>query len=213
KVTRFDSMFANCNHIQQFQLNSWVTSSATNMSSMFSNCTALTSLDLENWVTGQVTNLSHMFEDCNGLIHLDLENWEIQEEADLTDIFQTDTSEPLLVEATADLLINYNYDEDNRTCLGKVKISETYGNFKSASLQLLKGGPRLRSENETEKQELSLFGHTISEDLTDEVIEEQLEAMKAKLNLKDNYMFVKWVPEGDYESLFEKANGTYEAEV
>ncbi|MCC4054209.1 hypothetical protein, partial [Enterococcus faecium] len=86
-----------------------------------------------------------------------------------------DTSEPLLVEATADLLINYNYDEDNRTCLGKVKISETYGNFKSASLQLLKGGPRLRSENETEKQELSLFGHTISEDLTDEVIEEQLE--------------------------------------
>ncbi|HFX3861129.1 TPA: BspA family leucine-rich repeat surface protein, partial [Enterococcus faecium] len=213
KVTRFDSMFANCNHIQQFQLNSWVTSSATNMSSMFSNCTALTSLDLENWVTGQVTNLSHMFEDCNGLIHLDLENWEIQEEADLTDIFQTNTSEPLLVEATADLLIHYDYDEDNRTCLGKVKVSETYGSFKTASLQLLKGGPRLRNENETEKQELSLFGHTISQDLTDEVIEEQLEAMKEKLNLKDNYMFVKWVPDGDYESLLEKANGTYEAEV
>ncbi|HFC9135161.1 TPA: BspA family leucine-rich repeat surface protein [Enterococcus faecium] len=213
KVTRFDSMFANCNHIQQFQLNSWVTSSATNMSSMFSNCTALTSLKLENWVTEKVTNLSHMFEGCNGLVHLDLEKWEIQEQADLTDIFQTNTSEPLLVEATADLLIHYDYDEDNRTCLGKVKVSETYGSFKTASLQLLKGGPRLRNENETEKQELSLFGHTISQDLTDEVIEEQLEAMKEKLNLKDNYMFVKWVPDGDYESLLEKANGTYEAEV
>ena len=213
KVTRFDSMFANCERIQQFQLSNWVTSSATNMSSMFLNCVALTSLDLENWVTGQVTNLSHMFEDCNGLIHLDLENWEIQEEADLTDIFQTDTSEPLLVEATDNLLVHYDYDEDNRTCLGKVKVSETYGSFKTASLQLLKGGPRLRNENETEKQELSLFGHTISQDLTDEVIEEQLEAMKEKLNLKDNYMFVKWVPDGDYESLLEKANGTYEAEV
>ncbi|EME8074869.1 BspA family leucine-rich repeat surface protein, partial [Enterococcus faecium] len=213
KVTRFDSMFANCKRIQQFQLSNWVTSSATNMSSMFLNCVALTSLDLENWVTGQVTNLSHMFEDCNGLIHLDLENWEIQEEADLTDIFQTDTSEPLLVEATDNLLVHYDYDEDNRTCLGKVKVSETYGSFKTASLQLLKGGPRLRNENETEKQELSLFGHTISQDLTDEVIEEQLEAMKEKLNLKDNYMFVKWVPDGDYESLLEKANGTYEAEV
>ncbi|EME8074877.1 BspA family leucine-rich repeat surface protein, partial [Enterococcus faecium] len=164
---------------------------------MFYGCRNLTSLDVSHFDTSNVTNMYYMFYNCSGLTTLDLSSWNCDKVAQWgrDNMFKTDASTPLLVKTTDTMLKNYNYASDNRTKLGKVKIAAENGNF------------------EGDVQELVLFDYTTDKDLTEAGVTSQLETMKEKLNLKDNYMFVKWVPDGDYESLFEKANGTYEAEV
>ena len=164
---------------------------------MFYGCRNLTSLDVSHFDTSNVTNMYYMFYNCSGLTTLDLSSWNCDKVAQWgrDNMFKTDASTPLLVKTTDTMLKNYNYASDNRTKLGKVKIAAENGNF------------------EGDVQELVLFDYTTDKDLTEAGVTSQLETMKEKLNLKDNYMFVKWVPDGDYESLLEKANGTYEAEV
>ncbi|EPM7464151.1 BspA family leucine-rich repeat surface protein, partial [Enterococcus faecium] len=196
-VTTMGGMFTNCSGLTSLDVSHFDTSNVTTMGGMFTNCSGLTSLDVSNWDTSNVTNMSYMFYGCSKLTILDLSSWNCDKvgQWNRNNMFRTSDSTPLLVKTTDTMLKNYNYASDNRTKLGKVKIAAENGNF------------------EGDVQELVLFDYTTDKDLTEAGVTSQLETMKAKLNLKDNYMFVKWVPEGDYESLFEKANGTYEAEV
>ncbi|HFX3796247.1 TPA: BspA family leucine-rich repeat surface protein, partial [Enterococcus faecium] len=195
KVTTMSSMFADCQKLTSLDVSNWDTSNVTTMYNMFYNCYKLTSLDVSNWDTSNVTTMYNMFYNCDNLTTLDLSSWNCDKVTNNGSMFRTSASTPLLVKTTDTMLKNYNYASDNRTKLGKVKIAAENGNF------------------EGDVQELVLFDYTTDKDLTEAGVTSQLETMKAKLNLKDNYMFVKWMPEGDYESLFEKANGTYEAEV
>ncbi|EPM7464169.1 BspA family leucine-rich repeat surface protein, partial [Enterococcus faecium] len=196
--TSLRNCFMNNSTLNTIDLDNLDTSNVTTMYCMFYGCRNLTSLDVSHFDTSNVTNMYYMFYNCSGLTTLDLSSWncdKVVAQWGRDNMFKTDASTPLLVKTTDTMLKNYNYASDNRTKLGKVKIAAENGNF------------------EGDVQELVLFDYTTDKDLTEAGVTSQLETMKAKLNLKDNYMFVKWVPEGDYESLFEKANGTYEAEV
>ena len=78
-VTNMSYMYYGCSSLSDVTgIESWETSSVTNMSYMFYGCRALTNLtSLTSWETSSVTNMSYMFYGCSTLSNLTgLESWE-----------------------------------------------------------------------------------------------------------------------------------------
>ena len=68
-------MFSNCASLTSFDfVQSWNTSSVTNMASMFAGCTGITSLDVSNFDMSNVTSIAGMFNGCSNLATLTLFN-------------------------------------------------------------------------------------------------------------------------------------------
>ncbi|MCH1976479.1 DUF285 domain-containing protein [Enterococcus hirae] len=189
-VTDIRGMFGDCYKLTSIDLSSFDTQNVTNMSYMFDNCYKLTSIDLSSFDTQNVTNMSYMFDNCSKLTSIDLSNFNTSQLSHMQQMFSTSAPIPLLVKTTDTKLKNYDYASDRRTKMGTVKIDPLYGTI---------GG----------QASTSLFDYTTDQDLTEELVNHQLELAKEKLQLKPGAHFYNWEPESNYQSFLEKAQGTY----
>ncbi|MCH1976494.1 BspA family leucine-rich repeat surface protein [Enterococcus hirae] len=193
-VTNLTEIFINCSGLTNANLSTWNTSNVTSMKSVFYGCTSLTNVNLNSWNTSNVTNMYGMFEYCSGLTNVDLSSFDIQKVTDWRYMFWVHNKTPFLVKTTDARLKAYNYVSDNRTKMGTVKIDAQYGSFAG-------------------EQSLSLFDYTTDQDLTDELVNHQLEEAKKKLTLESTTQFDSWSPEGSYATFLEKAQGIYNVKV
>ncbi len=74
-VTRMDSMFYECNVLDNLDLSGFVTSNVEYMYYMFEACNAIDTLDLSGFDTSSVTDMSCMFENC-GVQSLDVSSFD-----------------------------------------------------------------------------------------------------------------------------------------
>ncbi len=85
-VTSMESMFENCNSLNSpFNINSWNTSTVTNMSKMFKSC-FLFNQSLNQWNTSNVTNMSSMFESAQSF-NLNIGNWNTSNVTNMSRMF------------------------------------------------------------------------------------------------------------------------------
>ncbi len=71
-VTNMNSMFNNCNLLQEIDLSSFDTRKVTDFTYMFNTCTSLTSLDVSTFDTGEGINMASMFSGMLNLTNLNL---------------------------------------------------------------------------------------------------------------------------------------------
>lgn len=86
-LTSFSSTFLNCSKLTSIDLNSFKTSSVTNMHNMFQGCSALTELYLKKISTTNVTDMRDMFNGCENLVSLDLSNFKTNSVTDMSSMF------------------------------------------------------------------------------------------------------------------------------
>ena len=72
--------------IEQIDLSSWDTSSASNMASMFAGCAKLVELDVSHFDMSKVTSIQYMFSNCYKLKVIDVSNWNT---SSITNMYQT----------------------------------------------------------------------------------------------------------------------------
>ncbi len=75
-VTNGNSLFRDCQYVQEMDLEKLDVSAVTNMISMFDGCWELRSVDVSGWDTSNVTNMSSMFNECNFLESVDVSEWD-----------------------------------------------------------------------------------------------------------------------------------------
>ena len=73
-------------------LNTWNTSTITDMSQMFFEDSKLTSLDVGNWNTSNVTTMANMFQRASGITSLDLSRWNTSNVTNMTAMFMNMTA-------------------------------------------------------------------------------------------------------------------------
>ena len=118
-VNKMTRVFNECNNLTSLDVSNWDTSNVTDMSYMFYGCSKLTSLDVSNFNTANVTNMYGMFVECSKLTSLDMSNFNMANVTDMSYMFYCFSSKiPLLVKATDQKLLNYNYASDNRVPIG-----------------------------------------------------------------------------------------------
>ena len=71
-VTNMNSMFNNCNLLQEIDLSSFDTRKVTDFTYMFNTCTSLTSLDVSTFDTSEGINMASMFSGMLNLTNLNL---------------------------------------------------------------------------------------------------------------------------------------------
>ena len=73
-----DHMFNKCHKLKEIKgINKFNTSKVEDMNTMFQECNVLEQLDLSNFNTDNVTDMSFMFNKCNKLVYLNLLNFSI----------------------------------------------------------------------------------------------------------------------------------------
>lgn len=83
----------NMNHLFYYakptslNLNSWDTSSVTDLSHCFRYCTKLQTLNIKDWDVSNVTNFNYMFENCGFLKTVDLSSWVNNKSVNLQNMF------------------------------------------------------------------------------------------------------------------------------
>ncbi|HAP3574231.1 TPA: BspA family leucine-rich repeat surface protein [Enterococcus faecalis] len=123
-------LFNNNQLLETAEVSSWNTSQVENMEGAFNNCYKLSQLDIEDWNMSQVSNMKWMFRDARQLNFLDLRLWNLASNVDMTEVFLAPyTSKPLLVIATDEKLLDYDYKKDNRTFSGPF-FDANAGSFK-----------------------------------------------------------------------------------
>jgi surface protein len=105
-VDDFSEAFMNADLVTQFNLESWVTSNATNMNSMFYGASAATVINVDNFDTKAVSDMKYMFRDTGAVIDLDISHFDTGANTDFSwmfaysnatsiDVSTLDTSEAL----------------------------------------------------------------------------------------------------------------------
>ena len=118
-VNSFSHMFYQCFSLPAIDVSRWNVSSATSLYYMFNRCSNLQTLDVSNWDTSNVNKMTRVFNECNNLTSLDVSNWDTSNVTDMSYMFYCFSSKiPLLVKATDQKLLNYNYASDNRVPIG-----------------------------------------------------------------------------------------------
>ena len=114
-----NSMFDNCDTIEEIDFTNFKTSSVTDMSNMFNGCKSLKSLNLESFDTSSVTDMSNMFSGCNSLEYIDISNM-TENEMIKKEISSLNSNENLKICQTNDIIQDVNtaccdsYSDDNK---------------------------------------------------------------------------------------------------
>ncbi len=90
QCTSIQQCFANSD-ISQVNVQSWNTSSITNMQAVFADCFALTSVNVSAWDTSNVTDMRSMFRET-GLTSLDLSSFNTENVRDFSFMFNESRS-------------------------------------------------------------------------------------------------------------------------
>ena len=77
KITSFYGMFRECSSLKTINLESFITTQATDFNYMFYNCSSLVTLDLSSFITTNVTGMIRFVEGCSSLVTLDLSNFDL----------------------------------------------------------------------------------------------------------------------------------------
>lgn len=116
KVKDFSSIFYMCTKLKSLKIESWDTSSATNMSSMFCY-TGLEKLNLSNFNTSNVTNMGTMFRLNTEMTDLDISNFNMEKVVNIENMFENCNN-----------LINLNFG--NNLGKGYTQTSSNYSKYK-----------------------------------------------------------------------------------
>ncbi len=76
KVSTIARMFSGCEALTALKASTWNTSNISHMWQAFQNCRALTTVDVSNWDMSNVTSAFSMFYGCYSLTTLDVSNWD-----------------------------------------------------------------------------------------------------------------------------------------
>ena len=77
KVTSCQSMFQNCNKINEIDLSEFDSSELTgNLDYMFYGCSSLTSINFKNFKTSNINSMQYVFQGCEKLVSLDLSSFD-----------------------------------------------------------------------------------------------------------------------------------------
>ena len=82
------NMFLDCKNLMSIVgMETWDTSSVSDMGSLFSGCSSLTSLNLSSFDTGNCSSFFNMFYDCSGLVELDVAHFDTKNGINMQTIF------------------------------------------------------------------------------------------------------------------------------
>lgn len=93
KVTDMSFAFQNCYNLNLIEgLETWNTSSLTNIHSLFRGCSGLTSINLSGWDVSKVTNNSYLFSRCSRLTSINLSGWNTFKTTSIFTLFEESNS-------------------------------------------------------------------------------------------------------------------------
>lgn len=130
-VTDMARMFYNCNNLKQLDLTGFDTTAVQTMEEMFYNCFVkqeLKSLDLSSFNTPSLVNTDRMFQGAKLPKFLDLTQFDMDQVTNATDMFAGDLQE-LLIVTNDDHLLNYPYEQDQKTPLQSIAFDAQGGTF------------------------------------------------------------------------------------
>ena len=91
-VTNMSGMFANCENLIVFDLNSFSTSNVSSMINMFAGCSSLVEIQTGKFETSSVRNMCGMFKECSSLTNLDVSNFDTSNVRDMWGMYYGCTS-------------------------------------------------------------------------------------------------------------------------